>query len=71
MRWNDGNFQMLRAGENQTLIDNSLLFTPNYSEIIDPKANIKDLGILVDPDLKYKKQIVSAVAKAKKGCLDL
>ena len=52
-------------GKNE-LIENTLLFTPNTSEIIEAKSCIKDLGVLIDRDMKYKSQIQSVVAKANK-----
>ena len=35
-------------------------------DVIEEKIHIKDMGILVDTDLRYKEQIKSAVSKANK-----
>ena len=65
MRWNDLKFQILRIGKNEVLKDNTLIFSPNYQEIIERKEVIKDLGILVDHDLNYKAQFDAALAKTR------
>ena len=66
MRWNEVKFQMLRMGKNIELRDSTNFFTPNFEEMIEEKETIKDLGVLVDTDLRYSSQIMSAVSKARR-----
>ena len=65
MRWNDLKFQVLRLGSNMELKQDTIIFSPDYGEIVEAKEVIKDLGILVDDKLSYTDQLFSAVAKAK------
>ena len=65
MKWNDLKFQILRLGRNEELKENTIIFSPNYQEVIDRKEVIKDLGILVDQDLSYKAQYDTALSKTK------
>ena len=48
------------------LRENTKFFTPNYEELIDEKDTIKDLGVLIDFNLRYKSQIMSAISKARR-----
>ena len=66
MRWNNDKFQLLRVGPNLNLKESTYLFTPNYQDVIEEKSSIKDLGIYVDADLRYKEQMKRAVNKANK-----
>ena len=65
MRWNDLKFQVLRLGLKKEIIERTTLFSPNYGEVVEAKAVIKDLGILVDDGVKYEDQLFKAVSKAK------
>ena len=51
MKWNSLKFQMLRLGRNQEFKDSTFFFTPEYSDIIEHKEVIKDLGVMVDDKL--------------------
>ena len=64
MSWNDLKFQVLRLGPNQELKDNTIIFSPDYGEVVEQKSSIKDLGILVDDSLSYGDQLSRAVSKA-------
>ena len=66
MRWNRDKFQLLRIGPNTNIKESTYLFTPNFQDIIEEKSSIKDLGIYVDADLRYKEQMENAVNKANK-----
>ena len=66
MRWNNGKFQILRIGSNKELIEDTLLFSPDYENVIESKSFIKDLGILVDTDVRYCEQMDAAVRKSNK-----
>ena len=66
MKWNEVKFQMMRFGKDTELKENTDFFTPEYEERIEEKNTIKDLGVLVDVDLRYSSQIMSAVSKARR-----
>ena len=51
-------------GKNCDLKDDTLLFTPNFAQVIDRKNTIKDLGVYIDDDLTYNSQLNSAISKA-------
>ena len=63
MSWNHLKFQLLRFGANHSLKDDTLLFSPEYQQVIDRKETVKDLGILVDDMLLYKSQKQKALSK--------
>ena len=65
MKWNSLKFQMLRLGKNQELKDSTYFFTPEYSDIIEHKEVIKDLGVMVDDKLSYNDQTMKAINKAR------
>ena len=58
MQWNESKFQILRVGNNTALEEETILFTPNYIEVIDVKDIVKDLGVLVDDRFFYDMQIL-------------
>ena len=66
MRWNRDKFQLLRVGPNREIKESTYLFTPDFEDIIEEKNYIKDLGILVDSELRYKDHMKLAVSKANK-----
>ena len=66
MCWNRDKFQLLRVGPNREIKESTYLFSLDFEDVIEEKSNIKDLGILVDSDLRYKEQMKSAVSKANK-----
>ena len=66
MRWNRDKFQLLRVGPNREIKESTYLFTPDFEDVIEEKNYIKDLGILVDSELRYKEQMKLAVSKANK-----
>ena len=65
MRWNELKFQLLRIGPNINLKENTLIFSPEYSDIVENKDVIKDLGIMIDEDISYIYQLNKAVNKTR------
>ena len=61
MRWNNNKFQLLRIGPNNEIKDNIYVFSPDFDDDIVAKSAIKDMGIMVDCDLRYKEQCTRAV----------
>ena len=45
------------------MIEETLVFSPGFDNIIESKPVIKDLGILVDSTLKYREQITKVIKK--------
>ena len=64
MSWNNSKFKELRFGARKDL-DDCLLLTPGYLNVLLPEMAVKDLGILVDHKLSFKDQRDSAIKKAK------
>ena len=56
MKWNDGKFQVLRLGKCEELKEETYLFSPEYTEVIERKEAVKDLGVMVDQNLDFKVQ---------------
>ena len=50
----------------EVIKESTYLFTPDFQDIIEEKSSIKDLGIYVDNELRYKDQMKNAVNKANK-----
>ena len=65
MRWNDLKFQVLRLGPREEIKENTVIFSPDYGEVVEAKPVIKDLGILVDDCVNYESQLYKAVSKTK------
>ena len=56
---------VLRLGNKTDIIENTMIFSLDYGEIVEAKPTIKDLGILVDDKLSYEDQLFKAVSKTK------
>jgi ribonuclease P/MRP protein subunit RPP40 len=68
MSYNDSKFQVLRMGGNRSLAEDTLLFTPGYTDPIIPSDTVKDLGILVDAGCNFGAQRDAAVTKTMAKC---
>ena len=44
--------------------ENTVIFSPDFGEVVEAKPVIKDLGILVDDNINYKNHLYKAVSKA-------
>lgn len=64
MRWNSLKFHLLRVGPHKQLVNDTLLFTPGVSYPLVPEDNIRNLGIMQDPDLQFSNQVHKAASKA-------
>ena len=51
-------------GPDEGLVEDSLIFSPNYQDIIGQSELVKDLGILIDAEMTYKNQRDKAILKA-------
>ena len=60
MRWNSLKFQRLRIGN---VVSPVSLYTPDHTTEIEVKETIRDLGILVDSNMRYMNQLHKAVSK--------
>ena len=56
MVWKDTKFQLLRIGYDDTLFEDTHIFSPQYSEVITQNEYVKDLGILLDSELNFRHQ---------------
>ena len=64
MTWNNQMFQVLRLGKQEDLKDETYLKSPKYSEVIERKESVKDLGIMVDHQLDFRVQRQNALSMA-------
>ena len=53
MVWNHLKFQLLRFRKKVNIKTDTVLFTPNFNQVVERKEVVKDLGILIDEFLEY------------------
>ena len=54
MNWKYFKFQLFRFGYNERPKEDTLIFSPNYENVVERKEVVKYLGILFDDSLSYK-----------------
>ena len=64
MEFNDIKFELLRYGLNQIIKDVTEYYTPQV-RTITTKNTVKDLGVLMSDDCRFKQQINAISEKAK------
>ena len=64
MKLNDVKFELLRYGKNQEIKTQTSYTSPSGVEI-ESKDVVKDLGILMDNNCTFQKQIIAIIEKAK------
>ena len=62
MKLNDVKFELLRYGKNQEIKTQTSYTSPSCVEI---KNVVKDLGILMDNNCTFQRQIIAIIEKAK------
>ena len=65
MSFNASKFQLVRFGPNETIKEDTTLFTNNMSEVIVPEETVRDLGVQIDSGATFGPQRKLAIAKAK------
>ena len=65
MLWKKLKFQLLRIGKNNKIKEDTVLFTHEYTIVIDRITTVKDLGIQVDDNMRYTRHITKAVTKTR------
>ena len=66
MLFNSRKFQLLHLGPNQDLKDESMVFTNELLEVVEPTNQVRDLGIMIDDQLNLWGQRHIALNKVKK-----
>ena len=66
MEWNGGKFCCLRLGSDQSLKENTILFTNEWKETITEVDQTKDLGVIIDNNCDFKAQRQTAIKKANR-----
>ena len=54
MNWKYLKFQLFRFGYNERPKEDTLIFSPNYENVVERKDVVKYLGILFDDSLSYQ-----------------
>ena len=69
MSFNSDKFELFRVGKDKSLKDNTLYFTPGYTDMITPTDSLRDLGIQLDEDMKFTSHInkTEATIRQKTG----
>ena len=58
-------FELLRIYKHKELQNNTSYFTPGYSELIEQKEHLRDLGLELNDDLSFKTHIAKTVSIVK------
>ena len=56
---------MLRYGKNEELKNNTTYFTENTSEIVQREETVRDLGVLLSDDGRFKKHLEKVVGTVR------
>ena len=69
MKFNGSKFEIMRYGSIEYLKENTVYFTPNMESPIEEKDTLRDLGIILTSDMKFKAHIdkVTATVNQKMG----
>ena len=65
MKFNATKFEVIKFGSNEELKNDYLYMTPNNDDYIQEIETVKDLGILIDSDLKFTSHVTSVIKKVK------
>ena len=65
MKFNAKKFQVLRYGKNEELKNNTMYFTENTSEIVQREETVRDLGVLLSDDGRFKKHLEKVVGTVR------
>ena len=68
MKFNGTKFQLMRFGNDEIIKENTIYFTENMSEVIDPFENVKDLGVIMNNKATFsdhRKSIKKGKAKVR------
>ena len=65
MMWNGSKFVAVRLGPKLALKDDTLLFTPGFSEPINVQESTRDLGIFIDAEASFRPQRLAVIKKMK------
>ena len=68
MLFNCKKFEILRYGPKEDLKNNTQYFTPEYEDIIEAKESLRDLGIILSSDGKFKQHINNVCSKVRRKC---
>ena len=66
MEYNGRKFQLLRLGKDESLKNDTSLFSADYNDIIEPNDWVRDLGIAVNNRANFRTQRDQALIKIKK-----
>ena len=69
MKFDGAKFQLLRYGPNEEMKTDTLYFTSDMNEVISQFSSLRDLGIIMSDDAKFREHIdkVSAKVRQKVG----
>ena len=65
MMFNGKKFEVLRYGSNNLLKESTIYFTPNYSDVIEEKDSLRDLGIMMSNDGHFSSHVEYVCSKVK------
>ena len=66
MKFNGGNFELRRFGQNTELQENGVYFTPNQEDIIEEKESLRDLGVIISNDMTFSNHVDKVCSKVSK-----
>ena len=65
MQFNGKKFQLLRYGKNEDVKNNTMYFTEDTSDLVERTEVVRDLGVMLSDDAKFKNHIDKVVAKSR------
>ena len=65
MKFNGEKFQLLRYGPNEEIKKDTMYFTSDMKEVISQFLSLKDLGIVMSDDAKFKEYIEKVATKVR------
>ena len=65
MLYNGSKFQLIRYGPNEDIREDTLYFIDNYENIIERYSSLRDLGVILSEDGKFKLHIEKVATKVR------
>ena len=66
MKFNGSKFEVIRYGNKSDLKEDTVYFTPNLEEIVEEKASLRDLGVILSSDMKFSNHVEKVTGTVNK-----
>ena len=65
MQFNKDKFELLRSGQCDFIQESTDYFTGDYTDIIERKEHLRDLGVIVQEDLLFTHHIAKVISNVR------